>query len=136
MHYEIFLGSNSKDQTFLIDKTCKTIVDRLTGKLIYTTADILPTNEGGKGALTKKLEREIHTDTVTSKDFDFSVVITFIVNYDGNIIGERIIKDNTNKVGQQMIDIVKTFKWTPAKCDNKNIAMLYTLTTFLDPSEQ
>lgn len=115
---------------------CKTQIDTLTKKVIYTTADVLPTNEGGEGELNKKLERGISTDVVFPNDFDGSIVVAFIIDADGSIKGERIIKDKTNKVGQRMLDIAKTFKWAPAICKGKKIAMLYTLTTFIDPAEE
>lgn len=130
-----FLPNVDKAQIAFGDNFCKTQIDSLTNKIIYTTADILPTNEGGKGALMKKLERGISADIAIESDFDGSIIVAFIVDVDGSIKGERIVKDKTNMAGQQMLDIVKTFKWAPAICKGKKIAMLYTLTTCMYPAE-
>jgi hypothetical protein len=125
---------NLQDPT--ANNSCKTEIDSLTKKLIYVTADILPTNEGGKTALMKKIERATITNVPVPENYDSNIIVAFIVDIDGTIKGERIIKDQTNKIGQQLLDIVKTFRWTPAKCDNKNVAMLYKLPIVIDPAEQ
>ena len=122
-------------KNIIADTSCKTEVDSLTKKLVYTTADILPTNEGGKATLMKKLEGGISSDIDIPNNFDGSIIVAFIVDIDGSIKGERIVKDETSKIGPQLLNIVKTFKWTPAKCHNKNVAMLYKLRIVVDPTE-
>jgi hypothetical protein len=116
-------------------KRCKVQIDSFTKTLTYITADVMPMNEGGKGALMRKLERVISFPTVVPNNFEPNITVAFIVDIDGNIKGERIVRDKTSNVGQQMLDVVKTFKWTPASCKGKKIAMLTTLTTIADPSE-
>ena len=131
-----FLQNGCNDQIALYDKSCKTKIDSLTKKLIYTTADILLSNEGGKTALVKKLERQVNIDTAVVENLDTNVSVAFIVDIDGSIGGERIIKDKTNQIGHQMLTIAKTFKWTPAICKGKKITMLYTLTITMDPASE
>jgi hypothetical protein len=119
------------------NKPCRTEVDSLTKQLVYVAADVEPKNEGGDAALRKKIEKNIITDlTIDTENYESKVIVAFIVDTDGSIKGCRVIKDKTNKVGQQMLDIVKSFKWTPAKCDNKNVAMIYQIPLILDPEEQ
>jgi hypothetical protein len=72
--------------------------------------------------------------SITGK-FDSNIIVAFIVDADGSLKGERIIKDETSKVGQQMLSIAKTFKWSPALCNGKKVAMLYTLPMIIDIAE-
>lgn len=135
-----FLQEENNTQIALADKSCKTQIDSLTKKLIYTTTDVLATNEGGRAALMKKLERGVNTEvvvaTVVPESYNPNIIVAFIVDIDGSIKGEGIIKDETNKVGQQLLAIVKTLKWTSAKCGSKNVATLYMLPIIIDISEQ
>jgi len=119
-------------------KSCKTEIDSLTKQLVYVTVDTDPVNEGGDAALRKKLEKIIIIDDIKidTENYDSNVIVAFVIDTDGTIKGCRIIKDKTNKVGQQMLDIVKSFKWTPAKCYNKSVAMTYKIPLILDPEEQ
>ncbi len=118
----------------ITDESCKTEIDSLTNKRVYVTADMLPQNEGGKDALMQRLEK-IAIDNIP-KDYDPNFIVAFIVDTDGTIIGERVIKDKSNVIGQQMLGIVKEFKWTPAKCGNKNVAMIYKLPLIIDVTEE
>lgn len=118
------------------DRALNTRIDSVTKKLIYDTVDVLPVNEGGKGALMKRLESGISTNISPKADYDPNVIVAFIVDTDGSIVGERVVKDDTNSVGKTALSIVKTFKWKPAKCGNRNVAMLYTLPIIVDISEQ
>jgi len=36
-------------------------------------------------------------------------------------------------VGEQMLAIAKSFKWTPAKCDNKSVALICKIPLIIDP---
>ena len=131
-----FLPDTQNVKDIIANTSCKTELDSLTKKIVYTTADILPTNEGGKTALLKQLERVTNINTPAPENFDSNVIVAFIIDTDGSVNGERIIKDRTNKIGQQLLEIVKRFKWTPAKCDNKNVAMIYRLPIVIDMTEQ
>jgi hypothetical protein len=99
--------------------------DTMTNRIVYISADILPENEGGQNALMRQYAA-IHLDTIPA-DFDTKFIVAFIVDVDGNIYGERIIKDKTNKAGRQILDIAKSFKWKPAMCNGKKVTMLHKL---------
>lgn len=129
-----FLQDNYNFQHIVADTSCKTETDSLTKRFVYTTADISPTNEGGQIALMSKIDQITIMDV--PKNYDSNFIVAFIVDVDGSIKGERIIKDCTNTVGQQMLEIVKALKWTPAKCNSKNVAMLNRLSIIIDVAEQ
>jgi hypothetical protein len=106
-------------------KHCKTEIDSLTKKTIYITVDKVAVNAGGQIALMQQYEKII-LDSIPD-DFDTKFIIAFIVEADGQITGERIIKDKIGNAGQRMIRIVKSFKWTPAECDGRKVPMLVRL---------
>jgi hypothetical protein len=133
LHSDYLLGQVSHQP-----KVCKTEIDSLTKQLVYVTVDVNPLNEGGDGALRKKIEKNIIADNIRidTENYDPNVIVAVIVDTDGSIKGCRIVKDRSNKIGQQLLDIIKSFKWTPAKCDNKNVPMIYKIPLILDPEEQ
>ena len=130
-HYSIGQVSNKS-------KTCKTEIDSLTKQLVYVAADIEPTNEGGEAVLRKKIEKNLINDEIRidTPNYHSKVMVAFIVDTDGSIKGYRVINDQTNKVGQQLLPVVKSFKWIPGECDNKKVAMIYKIPLTLDPEEQ
>jgi hypothetical protein len=113
MHYPSNMGLLS----------CKKIKDTLTKEVVYVTVDTEAKNEGGPSALV----REYNNISLGSMphNYDTKFVIAFIVKADGQIIGERILKDNAGgSVGAQMIKIVKSLKWIPAECNKRKVASL------------
>jgi len=113
--------------------SCNTELDSLTKKVIYTSADVLPQNEGGQISLLRsfvKIKTENNND-----DYSLTLLVAFIVDTSGIITGERILKGNT-ETGKQILDIVKSLKWKPAKCSGKDVAMLYKLPLIIDTKEE
>ncbi len=102
---------------------------------IYTTSDVLATNEGGQLAWAKRFEKEVTFDTI-KRIINPTVVVAFIVDVDGSIKGERVVVDETNRVGLKMLEVAKSFKWTPAACMGRKVASLRKLKTFIDPAEE
>ena len=112
---------------------CRTEFDTLTKTKVYISADMLPQNDGGKPALFKSLSK-IGMPTITN-DYDPNFIVAFIVDIDGTIKGERIIRDQTGEVGHQILEIVKTLRWTAAKCKNRKVRMLYRLPLTIEVQE-
>ena len=105
--------------------SCATEIDSLTKKTIYITVDKEAINEGGQIALLRQYA-DISLDSIPD-DLDTKFIIAFVVETDGQITGERIIKDKTGNIGQRMIKIAKSFKWTPAECDGRKVPALVKL---------
>jgi len=104
---------------------CDFKTDPLTGKVIFTSADILPVNEGGRNVLLSRLFREVPPDDLPpNADFSTTIEVAFIVDTDGSIIGERIVSGKSDDTGKMILKIVKQFKWKPAVCNGKKVAML------------
>ena len=104
---------------------CKTERDSLTNKIVYIAVDKEAVNEGGLVALMRQY-RNINVDSIPDVE-ETKFIVAFIVESDGQITGERIIKDKTYTVGQQMIKIAKSFKWIPAECKGQKVPMLVKL---------
>ncbi|MBB6236718.1 hypothetical protein HDC90_001330 [Pedobacter sp. AK013] len=123
------LSNNSIDDAVMNNNPshtdCVTKKDLLTGKMIYTTFDEPAVNKGGVVLLYRAFGK-IKIDSVphgaTTK-----FTIAFVVDVDGSISGERIIEDEVGGVGDQMIKIVKSFKWSPAMCNGKQVASLHQI---------
>src|SRR5689334_14487453 len=110
----IFTNEKKEETGNQMNIHCKTQKDSLTKIIVYINAGREPENEGGQFALMRKLAR-ITLDSVPD-DFDTKFVVAVIIKKDGQIIGERILKDKTGgTVGRQMIEILKSFKWTPGE---------------------
>lgn len=127
----IALLANSLDHTsfdtnqHFLNKDCKTAIDSLTKKNIYTTVEKEAVNEGGKIALLQ-LFSGITLDSIPN-DSDTKFIIAFIVESDGQVTGERIIKDKTGNIGQKMIKIAKSLQWMPAECNGRKVPTLVEL---------
>jgi hypothetical protein len=121
---DIFFG---KFQNLAIEEvtSCKTEFDSLTNRIVYVEVDKGAENEGGQSALMRQYAK-ITLDSIPD-DFDTKFIIAFIVEVNGQIHGERVIKDKTGTLGQQMIRIVKSFKWTPAECNGQKVPVLVKL---------
>lgn len=101
--------------------------DLLTGKVIYSSYDEPATNEGGLAKLYRAMSA-VRLDSIPS-GASTRFMVSFLVDVDGRISRERVVKDQVGKVGEQMLKIAKSFKWTPAKCKGKKVATITTLSS-------
>jgi len=101
--------------------------DLLTGKIIYTSYDVPASNEGGRTKLYRAMSNVRLNSIPTGASTQF--MVSFLVDVDGSISRERVVKDRVGKVGEQMLKIAKSFKWTPAICNGKKVATITTLSS-------
>ncbi|MNK80499.1 hypothetical protein D3C87_1002170 [compost metagenome] len=106
---------------------CLSKKDLITGKVIYTSYDEPAINEGGPAKLYKAMSN-VKLDSIPN-GATTQFTISFLVDVDGHIYRERVVKDEVGKVGEQMLKIAKSFKWTPAMCNGKKVATITTLST-------
>ncbi|TCD27957.1 hypothetical protein EZ456_08410 [Pedobacter psychrodurus] len=106
---------------------CTQKKDLITGKMIYTSFDEPATNQGGRAKLYKALSNVTLETIPNSASTQFT--ISFLVDADGRISRERVVRDEVGKIGEQMLKIIKSFKWAPATCNGKKVATLTTLST-------
>lgn len=123
----------SNPNLHIFNDTCRKGKDSLTGRVIYLAADVEPVCEGGKAALMRRINKGIKfPDIALTNDIQSNYVVGFVVEADGKITGERIIEDNTNQIGKQLLMVIKNCRWHPAKCDGKRVAMLYKFPIIID----
>jgi hypothetical protein len=113
--------------------TCKKGKDTLTGRVVYLVADSEPECEGGKAALLRKFNKNIKfPKSALTDEIQTQYIVAFIVETSGEVTGERVIQDNTKQIGKQLLDVIKSFRWYPAKCKGKKVAVLYKLPVIID----
>jgi hypothetical protein len=105
--------------------TCKIGKDSLTGRTIYLTTEIEPRCEGGKQQLMRQMNNLEYYDSALTNEIETHFVVGFIIETDGRISGERVILDNTHKMGTQILKILKGLRWFPGECNGKKVATLY-----------
>ena len=118
-------------------QSCATEMDSLTNKLVYVSVTADPEPKGGLNTLLRKMSSELVIDfEIDRRDYDPHIIVAIIVNIDGKISGARVVKDKTNSIGSQMLKIADSFKWTPARCGDKIVPMIYQITITYDPSDE
>lgn len=126
-------SSSSHPKLDIFSDTCKKGKDTLTGRIIYLTADVEPECEGGKAALMRSFNKGVRfPDSALTDDIQSKYIVGFIVEKDGQITGERIIRDHTNQIGKQLLKAIKSNRWNPAKCNGKKVTMLYKFPVIID----
>lgn len=105
--------------------TCKRWKDTLTGREIYVDADTKPEPEGGEVSLMRRLNKGIrYPESALTNEIETTFLVAFIVEANGKISGERILKDNTNQIGRQILKVIESCHWYPGKCHGRKVAML------------
>lgn len=104
---------------------CSHKKDLLAGKEIYSSYDEPATNEGGQVKLYRAMSG-VRLDSIPNHA-STKFMVSFLVDVDGSISRERVVKDEVGKVGEQMLKIAKSFKWIPARCKGKKVATITTL---------
>ncbi len=114
-------------------KKCNSKIDSLTNIEVYTLVDKMPEVIGGEELLLK----EIHDNIKYNLDCDDynggKVVVGFIVNVDGSLIGKRIIREPSScaEFGKQILSILDNIKWKPGYCKGKNVPVFISLPTII-----
>ncbi|WPU93266.1 energy transducer TonB [Mucilaginibacter sabulilitoris] len=109
--------------------TCKGKQDSILHKFVYTTVDIMPEPQNGLKTLSDSLMKHLKYPT-NKGDFQGKVIIAFVIEPDGKIDGQRVIRNlfgSDFTFSQQLFKIVKSFKWEPGLCKGKPVPVLYPL---------
>jgi outer membrane biosynthesis protein TonB len=124
--------ATNRQPSYTLADTCKTEKDSLTGRMIYLSAEIAPEVAGGLPALLRRLNKNLQfPDTLLNNEIESNYVVAFIVETDSSISGERVIH-GSDEIGQQILKVAKSLKWSPGKCNGKNVPMLHELPTIID----
>ena len=64
---------------------------------------------------------------------DTKVIVAFIIDKDGEVTGERIIRDiEGSNYASQLLTAVKNIRWAPGTCNGKNVATLQVLPMIIE----
>jgi hypothetical protein len=58
--------------------------------------------------------------------------VAFIVEADGQINSGRVVHDNTNQIGEQILKAVKNCRWLPGQYNDKKVPVLYSFSVIID----
>jgi hypothetical protein len=109
--------------------TCEGSQDSILHKFVYTTVDVMPEPQNGLKTLSDSLMKHLKYPT-NKGDFQGKVIVAFVIEPDGKIDGERVIRNlfgNDFTFSRQLFKIAKSIKWQPGLCKAKPVPVLYTL---------
>jgi len=117
--------------------TCEGKQDSILHKFVYTKVDEAPEPEGGLSKMIGVLFKSIRLPQ-DSSFYGGRVIVAFVIEPDGLIVGKRIIMDSSSNhfIGKQILDIVSKAKWKPAKCKGKAVPYLYALPVIIEASDE
>jgi hypothetical protein len=111
------------------DAVCKGKYDSQVKELVYPSPEINASFPGGISHFHIFLNKELHITAEDFKDLGL-IIITFTITSTGKAI-VREIKANGAVSSRFAEKVHKAFgklpRWTPAKCDGKNVAARYKL---------
>ena len=96
---------------------------------IVVISDVMPEFPGGDEALFAYLSQNINYPT-EAKDakIEGRVFVTFVVEKDGRITGERILRDIGGGCGEEVLRVIRTMpKWKPGTQDGKPVRVQFNL---------
>lgn len=99
---------------------CTQIFDTLSNRRVYVKVDKAP-----KVAMMTSIDRKLAAVKADSALMEHSTVeVAFIVNADGQISDGRVINSELKNVGDQILKIFASEKWTPGYCNKKRVPVL------------
>ena len=105
---------------------CISMLDTLIERQVYTLVDKMPTPVGGDIILfeeLKKLKYPQKCGTLNS-----TILVAFIVDTSGQLIGKRIIKDiEGTDLADQVLTLIDNITWTIGSCNDKPVPVLFQM---------
>lgn len=96
---------------------------------IVVISDVMPEFPGGEDSLFAFLSRNIKYPAEAKKaDIRGRVFVTFVVEKDGRITGERILRDIGGGCGEEVLRVIRTMpKWKPGTQDDTPVRVQFNL---------
>ncbi len=125
--------NNGDDSTFIPNTTTNKI-DAATPR---KEADIMPTFPGGIHALRRFLENNLINPSEQNQPEAVSVKIEFIVGYDGQLKGFKIMEDGGAMYNNEVIRVLKKMpNWIPGKSNGENVSVYFSIPVKFNPSNE
>ena len=96
---------------------------------IFVVAENAPEFPGGSDSLYAYIARNIkYPETAKKEKIEGRVFVTFVVEKDGRITGERILRDIGGGCGEEVLRVIRTMpKWKPGTQDGKPVRVQFNL---------
>lgn len=120
----------ASDQKMEPEGKCISLVDSLTKKEVYSVVETPPTPEGGYEKLYKEIASRfsISEEQATKFGIDSKIFVAFVVEPDGSVKGERVLKDIAGTdLAIQALNIISGFTWTAGVCENRSVPVMVLL---------
>lgn len=110
------------------EKTCGAMLDTLTGLSVYRVPTEMPGYPGGMEGVVKQILKRVIVPKVDGTIGGFKVFVAFIVQTDGAVVGQRVVRNvpGTN-LGEQVLDVVEDVRWKPGTCNGKEVPTILLL---------
>ena len=96
---------------------------------VFLVPDVMPEFPGGEDSLFAFLSRNIKYPAEAKKaDIRGRVFVTFVVEKDGRITGERILRDIGGGCGEEVLRVIRAMpKWKPGTQDDTPVRVQFNL---------
>ncbi|MEO6670461.1 MAG: energy transducer TonB [Ferruginibacter sp.] len=117
---------------FAVDSDPSKTID----KAIPQAVEIMPSFPGGIEALGKFLKKNLVTPAGLDRGETISVKVQFVVGYDGELKGFRVIEDGGVNFNEEVIRVLKKMPaWIPGKANGENVSVYYTIPVMFTTEE-
>ena len=96
---------------------------------LVQVVEVFPEFPGGSDSLYTYIARNIKYPEAAKKEkIEGRVFVTFVVEKDGRITGERILRDIGGGCGEEVLRVIRTMpKWKPGTQDGKPVRVQFNL---------
>jgi len=123
----LFLTVSLFGQTDNAKTECKTQLDSLSNRTIYTMVDNLPEFPGGVDSLQSFVRNNL-TWPDDGPDYQGTVYVSVIVETDGDLTNKTILRGICEFADNEALRILGEMpKWNPGKCNGKVVPVKYCI---------
>ena len=113
--------------------SCYAQLDTLTKLEVYKFVDIMPSVEGGMNVLYTDISRQLGKIDADEKVDQGKIVIAFIIDTTGQVIGERVIKGAAgSELMNGILETIRKAKWKPGSCKGTPVPVIQLLPIYID----
>lgn len=111
---------------------CTSHYDTLTKQQIYFYPEKTAAPKEGMALLFSKILKKMDYSSSGSIGSEGKIIVAFVVDRDGQVIGKRIMKDaGANKLANQVLDAIDDSKWIAGECNSKRVPTLVVVPMFV-----
>jgi protein TonB len=120
-----FGGGGSDEDSAMVDQSS---VDSTDTEVGFEELDFKPSFPGGIAGLNRFLRENLVYPDEAIEDEMMTVMVRFVVGYDGKLHDLVILKDGGKLFNEEVIRVIKKMPvWVPGKSNGKNVSVFYNL---------